>query len=532
MTDPAPGERTGEIVRDCAFLSALVVLSLVLYVGRLGFYGDDWSYLSWFGAAPHQSLLGRFDFLYSPTGTGNWVRIRPVQILHLAALYTLFDVRPLGYHLVNGAVFLCATLLLYLALSEIGLPRLLSLAVTAVYAMLPHYSTDRFWMAAFQANLSMALYFLSLCASLKALRAGRTWLWVWQAVGVVTLAASILAYEVVLGFAYAGLVLIWYRGHQLSSSPSAPPAPSRTPVLLAVNLAVLLPITAWKLFLGAPLGMQTGLVQHLSFILRTAVGLHYGRDDYGFNIKQAVLVNFGTYGIGLPRVAWKAAFDYADPAILIVAGVAGVIVFAHLYGVANRAGRTPPRNLLRMFLAGLLVFGLGFAVFLATVAIQFSPTGITNRTAIAAALGVALCLVALACLVGELLCPRLRPLVLALLLALVSAAGLLINNAIARFWIAAYEKQQLVLADIRRHIPTLPSHSTLILDEVCPYVGPGIVFESSWDLTGALRMLYGDMTLQADVTSARLGVGKDGITTGLAQVAWLEGPDGVRIRST
>jgi hypothetical protein len=48
---------------------------------------------------------------------------------------------------------------------------------------------------------------------------------------------------------------------------------------------------------------------------------------------------------------------------------------------------------------------------------------------------------------------------------------------------------------------------------VCPYVGPAIVFESSWDLQGALRLLYRDTTLQADVVTPNLRVEHDGLHT-------------------
>jgi hypothetical protein len=39
------------------------------------------------------------------------------------------------------------------------------------------------------------------------------------------------------------------------------------------------------------------------------------------------------------------------------------------------------------------------------------------------------------------------------------------------------------------------------------------VFDSSWDLTGALHVLYGDPSLSADVVTPRLAVEEDGLTT-------------------
>jgi hypothetical protein len=53
----------------------------------------------------------------------------------------------------------------------------------------------------------------------------------------------------------------------------------------------------------------------------------------------------------------------------------------------------------------------------------------------------------------------------------------------------------------------------LIVDGVCPYVGPAVVFESSWDLAGALITFYADRTLAADIVTPNMTVGKNGLRT-------------------
>jgi hypothetical protein len=98
-----------------------------------------------------------------------------------------------------------------------------------------------------------------------------------------------------------------------------------------------------------------------------------------------------------------------------------------------------------------------------------------------------------------------------LLITLLCASGYLINNTIASFWIGAYRAEKTVLADIRERIPKLPVGSTFILDGVCPYIGPAIVFESSWDLAGSLAAIYSDQTLRADVVTPTMKVKEDGI---------------------
>jgi hypothetical protein len=60
---------------------------------------------------------------------------------------------------------------------------------------------------------------------------------------------------------------------------------------------------------------------------------------------------------------------------------------------------------------------------------------------------------------------------------------------------------------------TLPRGSTLLLDGACPYVGPAIVFESSWDLEAALRIIYKDSSLNADIVKPNLRIGEEYLST-------------------
>jgi hypothetical protein len=92
-------------------------------------------------------------------------------------------------------------------------------------------------------------------------------------------------------------------------------------------------------------------------------------------------------------------------------------------------------------------------------------------------------------------------------------SGFLVNTALATYWIAAWPRQLEVLRNIRRAMPELPPGITLILDGVCPYLGPAIVFESSWDLAGALRVVYRDRSLRADVTTGRFSIHDHGLRT-------------------
>ena len=64
-------------------------------------------------------------------------------------------------------------LFLYLVLRELRVHRTVAFAIAAVYGLLPNYSTDRFWIAAFGYVLTTALFLISTYALLRAARSER-----------------------------------------------------------------------------------------------------------------------------------------------------------------------------------------------------------------------------------------------------------------------------------------------------------------------------------------------------------------------
>jgi len=137
-----------------------------------------------------------------------------------------------------------------------------------------------------------------------------------------------------------------------------------------------------------------------------------------------------------------------------------------------------------------------------------------NRINTAASLGVAIILVGCIRFLGSVVhAKEWRGVIESCLVAMLCATGFLINNTLASFWISAYQEQTEVLADIMQHFPSMPHGTTLVLDGVCPYKGPGVVFECFWDLGSALQLLYHDSTLKGDVVSPRLKVDERGLVT-------------------
>lgn len=499
-------------MRDTIALALAVLLSLAGYVGRLGFYSDDWAFIGRYATAQSATVAGYFEASYSAHHA-----MRPVQLWLCAFLYRLFGLEPLGYHLFNAALIVVNPLLCYWLLRELRAPRVIGLSVALVYGLLPSYSTDRYWYLAFAITLSMTACLASMLADVKAAAAGGRAGLAWKALGAAAAIGSGLAYEVALGLLLLTPLLMALRAMQ--RTPLDRQRALYLVALIAVHLAVLGGIGWFKLHTTVRLGADDGgLRAQVTSIARDALRTDAAEGAYGLNVANAVRVHFGTYGVFLGRTTVRAA-RLAPRWLLWVAVGFAVAAFLYLWFAVRGDPWPSPRAWAAVIVAGLLVFALGYAIFLTNYNVQFTPAGIANRSAIAAALGAAACLVGAAGAVSLLVTPRVRPAVFSALVAAVATSEFMIVNVIANTWVEAYRSERAILAGIQQSFPTLPSQSALLLDGVCPYVGPAIVFEANWDLAGALQTLYRDPTLKADVVTSRLTVTDEGIETTIYQQA-------------
>jgi hypothetical protein len=233
-------------------------------------------------------------------------------------------------------------------------------------------------------------------------------------------------------------------------------------------------------------------------------------------VKGVLKTTFLEQGLKLPVNVATLLQDYwrIEAVLIALASFAAILIYLYL--------------LKRTFLAkstiwtaaatgglGLVTFVGGYAVFAGNFYLGFSPTGIENRVAIAAAVGVAIVALSFVLLIESLLSRRLKRLIAPLLIAIGCSVGILINGTLGVLWTEAAQVQRSVLAQLRSGIPELSGPTTLLLDGICPFVGPGPVFESSWDITGALQILYDNTALSADVIKPNVKVGETAITTTL-----------------
>ncbi|MEJ2010259.1 MAG: hypothetical protein P8Z30_19250 [Acidobacteriota bacterium] len=231
---------------------------------------------------------------------------------------------------------------------------------------------------------------------------------------------------------------------------------------------------------------------------------------------QAIDFNYGYYGLGLPAVAWNAVRFYPNTEVLILAAILACAILAYFFYVVRSSGPNFPRPAVwtRLLGLGLVIYALGYAPFVAYPVLNLTSTDPENRIALAAAVGATISIISLlglaSCLARSYL---IRTRIFTVLVAIFALSGFLIVNAIGCFWAAAYQRQNAVIASIRQELPVLPSGSALILDAVCPSIGPAPVFEFDYDLAGALRIDYGNPDLRANVVSPVLKVGEHGLTS-------------------
>jgi hypothetical protein len=228
---------------------------------------------------------------------------------------------------------------------------------------------------------------------------------------------------------------------------------------------------------------------------------------------QVAKINLGTYGIRAPGLVWDTVRHHPDPTAIVAASVLALISAVYLLVVArtDRAALAP-RTAVGLCLAGVVVVAAGYAIFL-TTGISLSPTGSNNRSAVIAAAGNAMVLVGALAWLTTRLPERVRPLGLAAPVAAAIFGASLLSSRLARDWTLASRRAEAIVAQVVHAVPRPEQESTILLDGFCRYVGPAVVFDAPWDLSGALQIAYRDSTLLADVASPDLTVADDGIHT-------------------
>jgi hypothetical protein len=483
------GRRTSSKLLAALVIATVAAIPTIPYLSRLGFYLDDYYFLGAMSASHDRSLPGLFEALLDVDQKA-W--LRPAMYVGFGGLFRLFGTNALPYHLFVAVLIPLSAVLLYLLLDRLRAPGFLALGAPIVFAAAPHYSTDRFWLASYPAPASVALALAALYAFLRA-REARSWkLAAWLVSGSGALVLSALLYEVAIPLLGVGILGLWYGAREDARSRHVTAATASL-LLLAALVYKTLAATTLVGNSSYRVGYESGVLHHLGYLL-----------------SGSVKVNFGTYAVALPYVVGWIIVHRPTWTALGESVVVGVVVLTYL--ASGRCSlELPPQNetrtWLRLVVAGIALIALGYASFLVTEKIYFTSAGIDNRVNIVSSMGVAVVAVGLILGAIQHLPPHRQPLGFAFACAVLAATGTLITGTLADYWATARDRQDEVVARLRSALPTSLTNTTVVLDGICPEIGPGVVFTASYDLTGAMRLSYRDPTIGAPVATEAVEAG-------------------------
>jgi hypothetical protein len=488
------GNRWQSDAHDCLFLFVIGTLSMANYAVQLGFYGDDWALLASMHLSKNQSLIA----VFTETFRVHDHEIRPVQFLELAALYKLFGLDPLGYHLANSTILSLNFLLLYSLVRALGQPRVLALSVSLMFILAPSYSTDRFWIASAAANLSMCFFLLSLHAHLQALRNPSGHFLRWEAFATLGVLCSGFCYEVFLPlFLLACALLFAFELRTKGWRSAVGPIVSKAVLQQAAIVGAVALILVVKALWAPRVPRNLELIGLAVWTVRA--------------ILKAGIINYGYHLLLLPSTTWHVLRYYANLTIVVTAAVIGFAVWIRLYTLPNlligSAGTL--RAKLSIYLGcGIALFVAGYSLF----PIKPAETGPNNRAAIAGSVGFAVSVIGGLGILTSLSPHIWRKTIFCTAVAFISMNGALVIATLGNFWIESFRMQKEILSDIQDHVPAIPAGASLILDGVCPYNGPAPIFNATWDLSGALSLVYGHLGVEANIVTRSITVEQNGLS--------------------
>jgi hypothetical protein len=447
----------------------LSVVALALFARHAvdaGFYSDDWAYrTAWWTFDAQGGFSRAFDLFWNSTLLGG----RPVLAAYLSVQQALFGDHQ-GWYLAWAivlAVLLSASF--YLFLRTVGIARLHAAVLSLLVLVFPASDSARIWAIISDAQVAMSACLLGAVLALWSLqRTGRAM--VALRVGSLALfAISILTYELTTAAIAASAIVYrrrvpWRRALKAGA--------------LDVALVAVLWVTVKRDADTERLGFSAAI-------------------DHGSEVAKQVVQLFisDVLALGNDRLI---AFV---PIILLLAAAA--VVYRRL--PERDQVRDAVRHWLLVLAAAVAMVVAAYVIYApaATFYLPLAP-GLLNRTNAFGALPLVVAVYALGALAGVLLFrglpggPR-----LAGLFAVLAGIGLGIGYTVTlhrhvELWDSAYKRGQQTLSVIKGSVPKPSANSLLVAYGQPIEEAPGIpVWEHSWDLDGAVRLMWQDTTLKA-----------------------------------
>jgi len=447
---------------------ALGVVTVLLYgphVVRGGWYYDDWS---WFAELEQAHDGGFFSLL--ERGFSFAEGYRPVNGVIMALLHALAGESSWVTLAVGVVIVGLSAVGLWLVLRLTGLRPVVAMSAALLFVALPAADATRLWTAALPATAALTLVFAGMALGLtglgaesarrrRALHGG----------ALVLYALAAFTYELILPLIGLAGVLYWGVAGRRAALPRW------AADIAACGVCVLL--------ISGPAQRFRGGDSSLSLLVDRA--------------RETLSAGGDVFMLALPF----------DQALEGPAGILLVLAAAFGAGLLAASGGAQSRMLRDWVIVtcGSLVFALAGLLLLLPSVSYYIPrwTGIANRFGLASSPGAALLIVCLIflvalCLLRIVRSPRFAPMA-ATALVLVTAVLLARQERAAQDgWADAARATDHVLAALDTALPEpLPARSVVVTFRHSTSIQPvGVpVFESSWDLQGALRLRYDDETV-------------------------------------
>jgi hypothetical protein len=446
------------------YAGALAVLSVIVFLSHVqhgGFVLDDWSNRTSYLYGRHHGVFG-FVTAFFDRLPGSRPGLRSYQVLS-AQLFGDHMKLYLAFAVVVGWVL---SVELYLLLRLARLAPLHAGLIATLVLLLPVSDATRLYAGATFVELALVLYGAGLLVAVRSLRAERRGAWL-----------------------AAGAVVLWAASWSLHETAAA-----------AIVVALLCFLVASVRRRIRPLARVFGvtlLAAPLLLLLRPVqLPQSFGTD----------VSHVGTMFRQSGTVLARSAVPFGRPATALVLALLGVIAAAGVAAAWRWSADHPARPALRRWLglsgASAVLIVLAYIPYVPASPVWYEPlsAGPSNRINALAGIGYVGLLYGLGGVLVTLAVGRRRLVLAAVLpavLALVVGGGYLHRTREdASTWNQAFAAEQKALAVVRQKVPGPARYTVIYMFGHPATIGGTVpVFGATWDLRAAVRLMYGDRTL-------------------------------------
>jgi hypothetical protein len=494
----------------------LVVIQVVIFginYPKVGFYLDDWNMLSELTFGPHNpfSLLAMYFF-------DGRVSIRPIEALYFPCLFLLFGVKSMLWHLFIGSMEIAAAWFLFLSLRQLKLDPVLAFIGSILFLINPCRDSTHYWVTCSSTTCSFVLYLLSLWLCIKALgiklQKKRRF---YQLFSAAVFAGSVFNYESTM---FLFVLQLWYvavcsyreyGGEKKLTHAFSMAGKYSLLYIPTIVLMVAYERLLWPLF---KLGNNRSIV----FDFHKALDILRGGFDC---VLGPCMVSF------LNQQAWTGITTFRLETLIILLSVLtgttilGAVLVRFLFrNSAITENATPCIWSIANSFAWLLLFpgviciALSYSIF--AIAVVYQPTLLTavDRINTGATIGSTLIALYVLVLIWTVFHKLLHNNVISNFMVLLSVSCLLVYFALADWgyaqpWMRSAIQQKRVQKLLLVHAGEIPRRGSLLLAGSPRYDMWAPVFDGVWDFESMSRIVLHDPSLNANVVSDRLVLGRN-----------------------